>query len=84
MANLFINEQFHSEVVVEDIRDAWPCTWGDNDTAYLHHNTLWWQATPRMVDMGGRNSTGKGHCYWDKVHPGLIPAQLRLYALLLI
>lgn len=81
MAMLFINGQYHGDMVMEDIQDSSPCTWADSDTVYLLHNAKWWKATDRMAALGDR----KGHaiCYWDRVHPKLVPAELRLYELIL-
>jgi hypothetical protein len=81
IGNLFINGVYTRDVNVEYSQEAFPCTWEDSDTVYMLRNGLWWQASPRTVVAGDRK--GRPICYWDKIHPNLVPAELRLYALIL-
>lgn len=81
MAMLFISGVYVRDVEVEDFQDGFPCTWGDADHAYILHERKWWKASDRTVAMGDRK--GLPICYWDKVHPKLVPAALRLYELIL-
>lgn len=81
MANLYINGQFHSRVEDTDIQVPYPCTWEDTDTVYIFHKRACWKASARTAVLGDR----KGHpvCFWDKVHPSLVPPELRVYELIL-
>jgi hypothetical protein len=81
MANLYINGQFHKEIQMLVVDLAYPVTWGDTDTVYMFHNKVCFKASARSTVLGDR----KGHpvCYWDKVHPALVPPELRVYELIL-
>jgi hypothetical protein len=81
LANLFINGVYTRDVEVEYSQDAFPCTWGDTDTAFMLRNGDWWMASPRTVVMNDRK--GRPVVYWDRVHPDLLPPELRVYALII-
>lgn len=81
MASLIINGQFHSDVQIKDIQSPWPCTWRDTDTVYVFYDHLWWKASASSVALGDRK--GQLICYWDRINPRLIPAELRVYQLIL-
>ena len=81
MANCYRNGVFHGSIGIVDFQDPWPCSWDDDVTVFVCHERSWWRASPRTVVMNDR----KGHpvVYWDKVHPDLVPKELRIYELIL-